>query len=100
MIQTKQKSVALATLAAVVTTSCASVFVQPAEANSNSWKNWAIGGAAITGYGLVQHNRGLALAGAVGTIYAYSRYRHARKREKQAEWRREHWHRYHHRYHG
>lgn len=99
MTITKQKSVAVGTLIALVATTFGGVLATPAQAGSKSWKNYALGGAAVTGYGLLQHNKGLAIAGGVGTLYAYSRYRSARKREKRQEAWRQHEYRLHHQHH-
>jgi hypothetical protein len=66
--------------------------VTPAEASTKGRRNTTIGAAAVTAYGLAKKKRGVAVAGAVGTGVAYSRYRSSKKRDRRtAEARRRAW---------
>ena len=48
------------------------------QSNKNLMRNLAIGGAAIAGYGLLNHNNNLTLLGAAGAALAGSQYEKAR----------------------
>ena len=48
------------------------------QQNKNLMRNLALGGAAIAGLGLLNHNNGLALLGAAGAALAGSQYEKAR----------------------
>ncbi|MBV9848514.1 MAG: hypothetical protein JO250_02385 [Armatimonadetes bacterium] len=65
------------------------------QANKNLMRNLAIGGAAIAGLGLLNHNNGLALLGAAGAAVAGSQYEKARQNQSQDQSRDEYYHRYH-----
>jgi hypothetical protein len=64
------------------------VLAPPAEAGSKGRKNFMIGAAAVTAYGLVKKKKGLAVAGAVATGVGYHNYRAAKKRENRRRDRR------------
>lgn len=53
-----------------------------AHAGSKGRRNTAIAGAAVTAYGLLKKKKTLAIAGGLGTLYAYKRYRDAKKAER------------------
>jgi hypothetical protein len=76
---TTQTKVALATLGVMVASTAACV--STAHAGSKGRRNTTIGLGAVTAYGLLKKNKTVAIAGAVGTAYAYSRYRKAKKAE-------------------
>ncbi|RYZ75000.1 MAG: hypothetical protein EOP04_33805 [Proteobacteria bacterium] len=90
--QVAKQSLVLGTLTILATTFGASA-IAPVQAQSKStWKNLAIGGAAVTGYGLLKKKKGVAIIGGLGTAYAYSRYNSKNKAEKRAaENRRTRW---------
>ncbi len=75
--------VALSTLGVMLTTTLGATLggagLTAAHAKDKKWRNLAIAGAAVTGYGVLRKKRGLAIAGGVGTAYAYSKYRKAKK---------------------
>lgn len=60
----------------------------PAEASRRSEKTWrylTYGAGGLTAYGLVKKKSGLALLGAAGTAYSYSRWkRDVRNRHRRA----------------
>jgi len=90
--QVAKHSLVIGTLGILATTLGAGA-VAPVQAQSKStWKNIAIGGAAVTGYGLLKKKKSVAIVGALGTAYAYSRYNSKNKAEKRAaENRRTRW---------
>lgn len=67
--------------------------VTPVNAGSKGRKNTTIALGAATIYGIVKKKPVIAVAGGLGTIYAYSRYKSAKKSEKLAEARRQRWYR-------
>jgi uncharacterized membrane protein YebE (DUF533 family) len=83
--------IALSVLFAMMLTTLGAVFVQPAEASAKGRRNTTIALGALTGYALLKKKKGLAIAGAVGTAYAYKRYSNQKKRERTAEQRRVRW---------
>ena len=59
----------------------------PAQAKSSTWKKVAIGGAAVTGYGLIKGKGRVATVGAVTTAGSYLMYRKSKKKEaKRVAW--------------
>ena len=63
------------------------------QSNKNLMRNLAIGGAAIAGLGLLNHNNGLALLGAAGAALAGSQYEKARHNQSVDQSRDEYYHR-------
>jgi hypothetical protein len=86
---TKQRSIALATLGVMTASTLGTVGV--ANAGSTGRRNTTIGLGAVTAYGLLKKNKTVAIAGGLGTAYAYTKYRKARKVEKNREARRIEW---------
>lgn len=92
-MRTNNKWIALGLLGVFLSSTL--LFEMPtAQAGSKGRKNLMIGAAAVTGYGLLKHKRGLAVAGAIGTGIAYHNYRAAKKREKRRRYARSRRYRY------
>ncbi len=89
MKTTTQSKIAIATLGIMATSTIGSVTA--AHASSKGRLNTTLGLGAITAYGLLKGNKTVAIAGAVGTAYAYSKYNSAKKEEKQVEQRNARW---------
>jgi hypothetical protein len=86
---TSQRMVALATLGVMTAGTLGSMGV--AQASSKSKRNLALGLGAVTAYGLIKKNKTIAIAGGLGTAYAYSKYRKAKKQEKAQGRRSQQW---------
>jgi hypothetical protein len=86
---TSQKFVALATLSIMGAGTLGTAGV--ALAGSKGRRNTTIGLGAITAYGILKKKKGVAIAGGLGTAYAYTRYRKAKKTERRGEARRIQW---------
>lgn len=54
----------------------------PAQAGPSTWKKIAIGGAAVTGYGLLKHNGKATTIGAVTTAGSYYMYKRSKKKQE------------------
>lgn len=81
-IQNK-KTVSFALLGVLATSALGGVFAPVAEAKSSSkWRNFAIAGGAIAGYGLLKKNKTATIAGAALGGYSLYRYNKQRKKEK------------------
>ena len=81
-IQNK-KTVSLALLGVLATSALGGVFAPAAEAKSSSkWKNFAIAGGAVAGYGLLKKNKTATIAGAALGGYSLYRYNKQKKKEK------------------
>jgi chromate transport protein ChrA len=66
--------------------------LMPVHASTKGRRNTTIALGAVTAYGLVKKKKKVAIVGAVGTAYAYSRYRKSKKNDRRrAEARRIHW---------
>ena len=79
---TKQRSLALATLAIFGATAFGGALTAPAaHADSKTWKKVAIGSAAVTAYGLLKHNGKAQTIGGIATAGSYLKYRHDKKAE-------------------
>ena len=77
--------VALGTLG--VMTLGMSLVSNPAQADSSGWKKATIGGAAVTGYGLIKGKGRVATVGGVATAGSYIMYRKSKKKEaKRMAW--------------
>jgi hypothetical protein len=94
---TKQRQVALATLAVFGASIVGPLAVQPAHADSKTWKKVAIGGAAVAGYGLLTHKGKVATIGGLVAAGSYLKYRSDKKKEarRREAWRRAYWRRHH-----
>ena len=88
---TKQRTVALGTLAAVGAATLGGASFSPVQADSKTWKKVAIAGAAVTGYGLIKHNGKAQTLGAITTAGAYLKYRSDKKKENKREAARIRW---------
>jgi len=77
-------------LATFALTSLTPVLASPSsrQSNKNQWRNLGIAGAAIAGYGLLQHNQTATLLGAAGAAYSANRYEQDRHSQSQNnDWR-------------
>ena len=54
------------------------------QKNKNNMRNLAIGGAAVAGYGLLNHNSTATALGAAGAALAGNSYENARKQQSKA----------------
>ena len=63
------------------------------QGHKNNWRNGAIAGGAIAGYGLLKGNKAATLLGAAGTAYSANRYEQERKRQDQRSRARARYHR-------
>lgn len=79
MVKQANRRIALALLGVIGFSSFSGLMMPAAQASHKKWRNYALGGAAVTGYGLLKHKKGVAVVGALGTAYAYSRYRKGKK---------------------
>lgn len=70
------------------------------QKHKNTWRNIAIGAAALGVIGLANHNSTEAIAGGLGAAYAGSRYERDRHiQSERSSWRRHYYrHHYYHRY--
>ena len=81
-IQNK-KTVSFALLGVLATSAIGGIFAPAAEAKSSSkWKNFAIAGGAIAGYGLLKKNKTATIAGLAAGGYSLYRYNKSKKKEK------------------
>ncbi|MGI4788365.1 MAG: hypothetical protein ACRYFS_05890 [Janthinobacterium lividum] len=69
------------------------------QKNKNNMRNLAIGGAAVAGYGLLNHNSTATVLGVAGAALAGSQYENARKEQSKASAARNRRHRYHRSHH-
>ena len=69
------------------------------QRSKNEWRNATIGSGAVTGYGLLKHNRTLVILGGLGTGYSASRYETDRHHQSLKQSRRDKWRRLHDNYH-
>jgi len=63
-------------------TTIAGPLMNEAQASKKGRRNTAIGAGAVAAYGLLKGNKTVAIAGGLGTAYAYKRYRDAKKSER------------------
>ena len=83
MTQGKSKRwVALLALGVMLAGALGGLGLSPAQASSKGRRNTALVLGAVTAYGLLKKNNKVAIAGALGTAYAYKRYRDARQDEE------------------
>lgn len=83
-MKNKKRWIGLSVMATMLMTTLGFGMVQPAEASTKGRRNTTIALGAVTAYGLLKKNKKVAIAGGVGTAYAYSRYR---KSKKSKAWR-------------
>jgi hypothetical protein len=78
------RTIALSTLGVMTASMMGGVALtaDPAHAGSKGRRNTTIGLGAVTAYGLLKKKKTVAIGGALGTAYAYSRYRKAKKQER------------------
>ena len=86
---TSQQYIALATVGVMSAGIVGSASV--AHAGAKSKRNLAIGLGAVTAYGIIKKNKTVAIAGGLGTAYAYSKYKKAQKAEDRNEQARVQW---------
>jgi hypothetical protein len=91
-MNTKRTLTILATLAAFAAISLLPSVALASQSTKNQWRNLAIGGGALAGYGLVTHNGTATALGAAGAGYSLYRY-------EQDRYYYEHHLRYHRSYH-
>lgn len=91
MKMSSSRIVAFGTLGALALGSAPMLSTPANAAGSKTWKKAAIGGAAVTGYGLLRHKGKVATLGAVATAGSYYMYKKKKKKEEQQR-------RYHRRY--
>ena len=88
--------IALSLMLVMVAGSLCPIMLGRAEASTKGRRNTAIGLGILTGVALVKGKTGLAVAGALGTAYAYHRYRKGKKADirRRNAWARSHRHRH------
>ncbi|HVF10263.1 MAG TPA: hypothetical protein VNA16_05645, partial [Abditibacteriaceae bacterium] len=67
--------IAFGLLGAMAATTFGGVGMPAAHASAKGRRNTTLGLGAVTAYGLIKKKKTVAIAGAVGTAVAYSRYR-------------------------
>lgn len=83
MIKNTNKWVGLSTLGVLFATTFGGLGMTPAHAkHSKKYRNFAIAGGAIAGYGLLKKNKTATIVGGLGGLYAYSKYRKAKKQDR------------------
>jgi hypothetical protein len=55
------------------------------QKTKNEWRNLAIGGGALTAFGLLKHDTTLTFVGAAGTLYSLDRYEKDRKSQSKID---------------
>ncbi len=91
MKQTTNRWIAVGVAGLMTAGALGGATLQPAQAGAKGRRNTTIALGAVTAYGLLKKNKKVAIAGGVGTAYAYKRYSNQNKREKEA--RRQAWYR-------
>lgn len=87
--------IALSVLLVMLAGSLSPMMMGRVEASTKGRRNVAIGLGVLTGVALLKHKKGLAIAGAVGTAYAYHRYRKGKKADRRSvQARRIQWYKY------
>ena len=76
--------IALSLLLGILLGSLSPAMMTSAEASTKGRRNTAIGLGILTGVALVKGKTGLAVAGALGTAYAYHRYRKGKKADRRS----------------
>jgi hypothetical protein len=79
MQTTAQRKIAVATLGVMAASTLGGATA--VQAGSKGRLNTTIGLGAITAYGLLKKNKTVAIAGALGSAYAYTKYNSAKKQE-------------------
>ena len=80
-----KSTAAFGLLATFALSSIAPAFAGPdtRQNTKNQWRNLATVGAAIAGYGLLQHNQAATILGAAGAAYSANRYEKDRRSQSQ-----------------
>ena len=91
----KPRTVALATLGIMVSSTLGGALITPAHADAKTWKKATLGAGIVTGYGLLAGKGKIATLGAIATAGSYLKYRHDKKKE-QRSWRYRHHRHYRH----
>jgi hypothetical protein len=81
---TKQRTVAVGTLAVLSATILGGAMATPAQAKSKTWKKVAIGAGAVTAYGLLKGNKKVAIIGGLATAGSYYKYKKDKKKEQRS----------------
>jgi hypothetical protein len=84
----KNRFVALTTLGIMTAGTFGGLGMIEANASAKGRRNTTIALGAVTAYGLLKKKKTIAIAGGIGTVYAYSRYRKAKKEEDRRNSRR------------
>ena len=84
-LSTASKYTTLGLLATLAAAAASPVLADPAsqQKNKNQWRNLGIAGAAIAGYGLLNHNSTATILGAAGAAYSANRYEQDRHSQSQ-----------------
>ena len=82
---TKQRTIALGTLGVLSTALLGGAQFSTAQADADTWKKAAIGGAAVGAYGLVKGKGKVATIGGVVAAGSYLKYRKDKKKESRLE---------------
>lgn len=85
------KLIALGTAGVLSAGALGALGTPAAQAGAKGRRNTAIGLGAVTAYGLLKHNKTVAIAGGIGTALAYSKYKKAKKQEDRENARRVQW---------
>jgi hypothetical protein len=84
----KNRLIALGTLGIMTAGTVGGFGITDAHAGAKGRRNTTIALGAVTAYGLLKKKKTVAIAGGLGTVYAYSRYRKAKKEEDRRNARR------------
>jgi hypothetical protein len=87
-LMTRGTTLGLLTTLAAATFSPAAL-ADSRQKNKNDWRNLGYLGAAVAGYGLLNHNTTATVLGAAGAAYSVNRYEQDRHSQSQAQARRD-----------
>jgi len=93
------RTITAALAAGVIGVTLLSGVADASQKSKNNWRNATIGGAAVTGYGLVTHNKTVTAVGAAATGYSAYRYEQDRHHQSQESAARKRYYRHHHHRH-
>jgi hypothetical protein len=96
MTRTTTRWAAFGLLAALATAALSpAAMADSRQTNKNNWRNLGIAGAAVAGYGLLNHNSTATILGAAAGGYGAYRYEKDRHAQSQARdnWNRRYYHR-------
>ena len=91
MYKQSNRWIAMGTLGVMSASTLGGLGMTAAEAGSKGRRNTTLALGAVTAYGLLKKKKTLAIGGALGTAYAYTKYRKAKKTEKAREAQRIEW---------